>query len=170
MKSLPELVDLRRSTRRFTGQHVSDEAIKAILGIAAQAPSSWGGHPVEYIVVRDCATLQQLARCKAMGAGPLSHGDAAIVPIIDTRNLELWIEDASVASAYILLAAEHVGVGACWIHMRGRRGHTGMANQDIRALLGIPDHYEILNVVSLGVRMDPPERCHVEPKVHVGRY
>ena len=169
-KTLSELVDSRRSTRRFTGEHVSDEAIARILDIAAQAPSSWGGHPVEYIVVRDRATLRELARCKAMGAGPLAHGDAAIVPIVDTRSLELWVEDAAVASTYLLLAAEYVGVGACWIHMRGRRGHTRMADDDIRALLGVPGHYGILNVVSLGVRKDPPEGRHVDPVVHVGHF
>lgn len=169
-KTLPELVDGRRSTRRFTGGHVSDEAIAQILNIAAQAPSSWGGHPVEFVVVRDRATLRGLARCKAMGAGPLAHGDVAIVPIVDTRNLELWVEDAAVASTYLLLAAEHAGVGACWIHMRGRHGHTRMADDDIKALLGIPKYYGILNVVSLGMRKDPPELRHVEPIVHHERY
>ena len=169
-KTLPELVRSRRSTRRFTGAHVGESALREILDIAAQAPSSWGGHPVEYIVVRDRATLRELARCKAMGAGPLAHGDVAIVPIVDTRNLELWVEDAAVASTYLLLAAEHVGVGACWIHMRGRRGHTRMADDDIRALLGVPGHYGILNVVSLGVRKDPPEQRHVRPVVHQGGY
>ena len=74
------------------------------------------------------------------------------------------------ASTYLLLAAEHVGVGACWIHMRGRRGHTRNADDDIRTLLGVPDHYGILNVVSLGVRRDPPEERHVDPVVHVGHF
>lgn len=170
VRTLPELVNSRRSTRSFTGERVSDEAIAQILDIAAQAPSSWGGHPVEFIVVRDRATLRELARCKAMGAGPLAHGDAAIVPIVDTRNLELWVEDAAVASTYLLLAAEHMGVGACWIHMKDRRGHTRMADDDIRALLGVPAYYGILNVVSLGIRKDPPEGHHVDATVHCERY
>lgn len=170
VRTLPELVNSHRSTRSFTGERVSGEAIARILDIATQAPSSWGGHPVEFIVVRDRATLRELARCKAMGAGPLAHGDAAIVPIVDTRNLELWVEDAAVASTYVLLAAEHMGVGACWIHMKDRRGHTRMADEDIRALLGVPDYYGILNVVSLGVRKDPPDIRHVAPVVHHTRY
>ena len=169
-KTLPELVLSRRSTRRFTGERVSDEALGEILDIAAQAPSSWGGHPVEFVVVRDRATLRELARCKAMGAGPLASGDVAIVPIVDTRGLELWAEDAAVASTYVLLAAEHAGVGACWIHLRGRRGHTRMADDDVRACLGIPDHYGVLNVVSLGMRKEPPEERHVSPRVHFGMY
>ena len=70
---------------------------------------------MEYIVIRDRKTMSELARCKAMGAGPFAYGNAAIIPIIDKRNLELWVEDAAVASTYILLAAEYCGVAACWI-------------------------------------------------------
>ena len=169
-KGLLELVKSRRSTRQFSTEHLSDEIIQKIIDIAAYAPSSWGGHPVEYIVIRDKATMAALAKCKAMGAGPLAYGEAAIVPIVDKRNLELWVEDASVASTYLLLAAEYYGVGACWIHMKDRKGHTNMAEDDIRALLGIPDHYGILNAVSLGMKKYPSEVRNLQAKVHYGKY
>lgn len=169
-KYLLELVKSRRSTRKFSDEHLSDETIQHILNIAAYAPSSWGGHPVEYIVIRDKATMAELAKCKAMGAGPLAYGEAAIVPIVDKRNLELWVEDAAVASTYLLLAAEYYDVGACWIHMKDRKGHTGMAEDDIRALLGIPDYYGILNAVSLGMKKESPAERTIQAKVHYGKY
>lgn len=165
-----ELVKTRRSTREFSGEHISDETIENILDIAAYAPSSWGKHPVEFIVIRDRKTMEELARCKQMGAGPLAYGDAAIVPIIDKRNLELWVEDAAVASTYILLAAEYYGVGACWIHMKDRRGHTGMAEDDIRTLLSIPEYYGILNAVSLGMKKRRSRANEAAPKIHFERF
>ena len=169
-KEFFSIVKNRRSKRQFSDESVSDETIQKILDMAAYAPSSWGGHPVEYIVVRDKTTMAELARCKQMGAGPLAYGEAAIVPVIDKRNLELWVEDAAVASTYILLAAEYYGVGACWIHMKDRRGHTNMAEDDIRLLLGIPDYYGILNVVSIGMKKKPSEERTLQPKVHYERY
>jgi len=169
-KEFPELVKTRRSTREFSGEHINDEIIQGILNIAAYAPSSWGKHPVEFIVIRNRKTMAELARCKQMGAGPLAYGDAAIVPIIDKRNLELWVEDAAVASTYILLAAEYYGVGACWIHMKDRRGHTGMAEDDIRTLLGIPEHYGILNAVSLGMKKRAARPNELLPAVHLEKY
>lgn len=169
-RTFPELVRNRRSVRKFSGEHIPDETIEKILDAAAYAPSSWGGHPVEFIVIRDKKTMAELARCKAMGAGPLAHGDAAIVPIIDKRNLELWVEDAAVASTYLLLAAEYYGVGACWIHMKDRQGHTRMAEDDIRALLGIPEYYGILNAVSLGVKAQPTSPRQLSPKIHFEGY
>ena len=169
-ENFPEIVKNRRSIRSFSGEHIPDETIRNILALAAYAPSSWGGHPVEYIVIRDRETMRELARCKQMGAGPLAYGDAAIVPIIDERNLELWVEDASVASTYLLLAAEYYGVAACWIHMKDRRGHTGMAEEDIRALLHIPSHYGILNAVSLGMTNKPKKPQDLSAKIHYENY
>ena len=169
-KDVLKIVRSRCSTRQFSREPVGDETIQKILEMAAYAPSSWGGHPIEYIVIRDKTVMAELARCKQMGAGPLAYGEAAIVPIIDKRDLELWVEDAAVASTYILLAAEYYGVGACWIHMKDRRGHTNMAEDDIRALLGIPDYYGILNAVSLGMKKKPSEERTIQPKIHIGRY
>lgn len=165
-EQFPEIAKNRRSIRSFSGEHIPDETIKDILSLAAYAPSSWGGHPVEFIVIKDKETMSELARCKQMGAGPLAYGDTAIVPIVDKRKLELWVEDAAVASTYILLAAEYYGVAACWIHMKDRRGHTNMAEDDIRALLGIPDYYGILNAVSLGMPKEPNEPREITAKIH----
>ncbi len=165
-EQFPEIVKNRRSIRSFSGEHIPDETIKDILSLAAYAPSSWGGHPVEFIVIKDKETMSELARCKQMGAGPLAYGNAAIVPIVDKRKLELWVEDAAVASTYILLAAEYYGVAACWIHMKDRRGHTNMAEDDIRALRDIPDYYGILNAVSLGMPKKPNEPREITAKIH----
>lgn len=169
-KDFLRIVRSRCSTRQFSNEPVSDETIQKILDMAACAPSSWGGHPVEYVVIRDKTIMAELASCKQMGAGPLAYGDAAIVPIIDKRDLELWVEDAAVASTYILLAAEYYGVGACWIHMKDRRGHTNMAEDDIKALLGIPGYYGILNAVSIDMKKQPSKEKVIAAKVHHERY
>ena len=140
----------RRSIRRYTGEKVSDEIVDEILKIALLAPSSWGRHPVEFVVVRDKEMIKKIARCKRMGAGPLPTADVAIVVMVDKSNCELWIEDAAVASTYILLAAEQFGIGACWIHIRDRAGQRTTADEEIRQLLNVPEKYSVLNVVALG--------------------
>ncbi len=145
-----ELARRRRSVRRYTGEPLNDEVIRQMLMAALTAPSSWGGHPVEFVVVRDKQMICDIARCKAMGASPLLQADAAIVVAVNTENLELWIEDGAIASAYLLLAAEQYDVGACWIHMRNRAGQKTTADQEIRALLGMPDGYSVLSVIALG--------------------
>ena len=147
-----ELARRRRSCRRYTGEKIPDEIIDEILKIAMLAPSSWGGHPIEFVIVRDKSTIQKIARCKRIGAPPLLQADVAIVVMANTAGLELWIEDAAVASTYILLAAEQFNVGACWIHIRNRAGQKTTADEEIRELLGVPDNFSVLNVVALGVK------------------
>ena len=145
-----ELARRRRSCRRFTGEKISDEIVEEILKVALLAPSSWGGHPIEFVVIRDKDMIKKIARCKRPGAGPLPQADVAIVVMANTSGLELWIEDAAVASTYILLAAEQFNVGACWIHIRNRAGQRLSADEEIRRLLGVPENFSVLNVVALG--------------------
>ena len=169
---LLNLVKSRHSTRQFTGENIPDSIIEKIIEIASYAPSSWGGHPVEFITIRDKETLRKLGDCKAMGDSPLRHSDVAIVPIIDATKLELWKEDASVASTYILLAAEYFGIGACWIHMDGRDGKNKSSSEEIKDLLGIPSKYKILNCVSLGIkkRNQKIKEIDYKSKIHHEKY
>lgn len=161
-----ELARRRRSIRRYTGEPIDDETIDEILKIALLAPSSWGGHPVHFVTVRDKEMIQKIARCKQMGAGPLPKAEAAIVVMVDTSNCELWIEDAAVASTYILLAAEQFGLGACWIHMRNRRGQKTTADEEIRQLLNVPDKFSVLNVVALGQKGEK-KSARTEEELHL---
>lgn len=154
-----DLAKKRRSIRKFTSEKVDKAIVDEIMKVALLAPSSWGKHPVEFVIVEDKMTIKQLAKCKRMGAGPLKDASVAIVVIVDRSNCELWIEDGAVASTYLLLAAEELGVGACWIHMRGRDGQVGTAEEEIQQLLGIPSNYGVLNVVALGHKGEyKPER------------
>lgn len=172
--SLYELVRRRRSVRRYTGEKVPDDTVREILKIALLAPSSWGRHPVEFVILRDRETIKAVARCKRMGAGPLPMADVAIVVMADTADCELWIEDAAIASTYILLAAEEFGVGACWIHMRNRQGQRKSADEEIRQILGVPDNFSVLNVVALGQKGEKKsartEKDLVWQNVHAGHY
>lgn len=147
---LLDLAKKRRSIRKFTNEKIDRSTVDEIIKVALLAPSSWGRHTVEFVVVEDKMTIKRLAQCKRMGAGPLIDASVAIVVIIDRSNCELWIEDGAIASTYLLLAAEELGVGACWIHMRGRDGQVRTAEEEIQELLGIPSNYGVLNVVALG--------------------
>ena len=148
--NLLDLTLKRRSTRDFVEENIDDKILDEILKIALTAPSSWGQHPVHFILVKDKETIKKIAKCKAMGARPLEQVNTCIVVMVNTENCELWIEDASVASTYILLAAEQFDIGACWIHIRNRKGQHKSADEEIRDLLGVPDKYRVLNCIALG--------------------
>ena len=148
--SLLRLAEQRRSVRQYTNEPVDRETIDKILTVAALAPSSYGQNPVEFVVVEDREQLSKLASCKRIGAPSVRIATAAVVVMADTTKGELWVEDASVAAGYLLLAAEQYGIGACWNQIHLRDGQRLTASDEIRQLLGIPARYEVLCVVSLG--------------------
>jgi len=86
-----DLAKKRRSIRQFTGEKVEKSTVDEIMKVALLAPSSWGKHPVEFVIVEDKMTIKRLAQCKRMGAGPLQDASVAIVVIVDRRDCELLI-------------------------------------------------------------------------------
>lgn len=165
MENLFNLTLKRRSVRNYTGEKIDDETINKILDVALTAPSSWGQHPIHFIVVKDKTMIRNIAHCKAMGAAPLERADVAIIVLADASTCELWIEDASVASSYILLAAEEEDIGACWIHIRDRAGQKKSADEEIRDLLNVPDNFRVLNAVALGIKKEN-KRAYTEKDLH----
>ena len=147
----------RRSIRSYTDKPISRETMDSILTIAALAPSSYGQNPVEFVVVEDKETLKELAACKAIGALSVRNATAAVVVMADTTKGELWVEDTSVVAAYLLLAAEQYGVGACWNQIHLRDGKSKSSSREICELLGIPPNYEVECVVSLGYPAETKE-------------
>lgn len=145
-----ELAKKRRSIRKYTGESIATGTLDAILKTALLAPTSWGKKVVEFVVVEDKKILRDLARCKKIGAPSVRDATVAVVVIVDRDSSELWIEDGAVAATYLLLAAEHHGVGACWNHIRGRDGQNASSEKEIQQLLGIPDRYAVLCVVAMG--------------------
>lgn len=167
-RSLRELAEDRRSIRRYTDEPVSHEQTEKILKTASLAPSSYGQNPVEFVVVEDKETIQKLADCKKIGAPSVRNAPVAIVVMADTSKGELWVEDTSVAAAYLMLAAEDEGLGACWNQIHLRDGQEQRASLEICELLGIPKKYEVLCVMSLGHKGEG-KKPHSADEMSMGR-
>ena len=177
MNELYELTRKRRSVRRYGPAHIDDEVINEIMKVALTAPTSFGHKPVEYVVVRDKDMIRKIGACKQMGGSQINGADVVIVVMVktaDKHQAEFWIEGGAIASAYILLAVEQYGLGACWIHIRNRMGQRGTSDQEIRSLLGVPDGYTVLNLVAIGEKGETKKAytdadLHTE-NVHYERY
>ena len=145
-----DLASKRRSVRRYTDEHISDEVLHEIMKVALTAPCSFGHRPVEFVVVRDKNTIKELATCKSLGGSQIIGADTVIVVMVKLSRGEFWIEDAAIASSYILLAAEQYDLGACWVHIRNRTGKRKSSEEEIFSLLGVPKGYAVLNLIALG--------------------
>ena len=155
---LLKLLQSRRSIRKYTDEHISDETLEKILQAGLLAPSSRAIYPVELVAVRDKEMLRGLSECKAAGAAMLKNADAAIVVMGDTAKSDAWIEDCSITMTLMMLEATEQGVGSCWVQCRGRQTAEGTSTEErIRALLSLPENYGALAILSLGMPAENPE-------------
>lgn len=151
MESISQLLAVRRSHRKFTDEKVNESDVRHLLRAALIAPSSKGLHSPELVVVEDSATIESLSRCKAIGADFLKTAPLVIAVLADSEVSDVWVEDASVAASCLLLQAEDLGLGACWVQVRSRQTQDGEdSEQVVRSLLGIPQRYGICCLVAVG--------------------
>ncbi len=175
MKDFHQMLLERHSIRRYTDQPIDPEHVKLILEAALLAPCSKSSRAWEFVVVEDKDMLTRLADCKTGGTVPVKNCVMAVVVCMDPQKSEAWIEDGSVAASFMLLQAAALGLGACWVEVRGRFGAEGYpAEEFVRDALNIPESLNPMCIVTLG---HPDEnRKPVDPdkllweKVHIGTY
>ena len=137
--------------RKFNGEELSQDQVVTLLKAALMSPSSKRSNPLQFIVVDDKETLQQLSICKEMGASFLKDAALAIVVMADPLASDVWIEDAAIASLMIQLQAEDMGLGSCWIQVRERFTATGIPSGDfVHNVLDIPLQLQVLSIVAVG--------------------
>ena len=154
------LIDImlkRRSTRKFNDEPVTKEELEKILQAALLAPTSMNRKPCNFLVVERKETLVELSKCKNHGAELIANADKAIVVVADTMIADTWCEDSSIALTHMHLMATELNLGSCWvqIHLRDKDGVD--AEEFLRDIVKIDDHYRIVGILALGHSDDIPQ-------------
>jgi nitroreductase len=69
----------------------------------------------------------------------------------DTEKSDVWIEDASIASIDIQMAAEALGLASCWVQIRRRKTPADESSSRAAALLlNLPGQFEVLSLIAVG--------------------
>lgn len=145
------LVKKRRSIRRYQEKPVAAEKVDLLIETALRSPSSRGFNPWEFIVVTDQTLLGQLSTAKPHGASFLKNAPLGIVVCADPEKCDVWVEDASIASVFIHLAAESIGLGSCWIQIRKRMYNGTKTSQEyVCEVLNIPKHLNVESIIAVG--------------------
>ena len=146
-----DLIQKRRSIRKFTDQKLTPTQVETLMRAALMSPSSKNKMPWEFVLIEDKETLTQLSTCKARAATLIADCALAVVVLADPLISNVWIEDASIASLMIQLQAEDLGLGSCWVQIRGRETSEGSSSEEyVKLLLEIPPHMQVLSIIAIG--------------------
>lgn len=175
MTDFKTLAQMRRSHRKFTNEEIDSEAVRLILRAALMSPTSKGQRAWQFVVVDDKSDLEKLADAKDMGALFLKEAPLAIVVLGDPLQNDCWVEDGSIAAISMQYQAEALGLGSCWVQMRGRGLSDGTsADTVIRGILDIPDELSCLCVIAVGHKADERKPQNEDKlkweQVHLNKY
>ena len=158
----------RRSIRKFTDRPIEDALIRDLLEAAMAAPSAVARDPWHFIVLRERASLDALAdvlpHSRMLRQAPVAFVVCGDIDQAHDRRESYMLQDLSAAVENILLAANALELGSCWlgIHPRAERIN------DVRNLFALPPNIIPMNGIALGFPADRPEaRTRFNPeKVH----
>ncbi len=153
----------RRSIRTFIDKPIEKEKIRAILEAGTLAPSGGNRQPWRFVVVTDKEKIKQF--------DPYAHQQcvekAPAVIVVCANPHDTWEKydeddmcyqlDTAAAIQNILLAIHALGLGAVWVLTCSKR--------DIRKLIPIPGHWEIISIIPFGYyeEDDNPNRTTRRP-------
>jgi len=152
-----EVIEKRRSVRKYKTSNVPNEDLKRILEAARLAPSAGNRQPWRFIVVRTSEQKKLLAQA-ARNQMFLADAGVIIVALADTEASLKWCkQDVMIAVEHSVLASTSLGYGTCWI--------GAFEEEQIKELLGIPEKIAVVALLSIGV---PDEGPQAKPRKSFG--
>ena len=142
---------------------------------ALMAPTSKNSRPWQFVIVEDSAKLEALSKCKEAGAMPIAKAPLAIVVAVDVEASDPWIEDAAIAATYIQLQAQDLGLGSCWIQIRGRYTDRDLESETyVQNVLDMPDTILPVSIITIGHPAEEKKPQNLEKlmweKVHINEW
>jgi nitroreductase len=163
--SVKELIAGRRSIRRYRDRRVEREKVLACLEAARLAPSADNVQPWRFLVIDDPELKERLAKDIFSGIYSVSRF-AAKAPVLivilarldiianrigkQIQGVNFYLIDVGIAGEHIVLQAEELGLGTCWIGW--------FHSRKARKVLHIPKKYKIVSLLAMGYYEKKPSR------------
>lgn len=132
----------RRAVREYKADDISEDKIIEIIKAGQFAPTAHGSKAVEFVVVRDQKTKENIFNI--VGQDFIKEAPVLIIPIADMGKSILPVQDISVASENMFLQAQALGLGTVWKNLE----HDWQG--PVKKLLNIPSDYAAINIIPVG--------------------
>ncbi|MBN1851299.1 MAG: nitroreductase family protein [Pirellulales bacterium] len=145
-----DLIFSRRSIRQYQEKDIDPGLVQDLLEAGMAGPSAVCKDPWHFIVIRDKSLLAVVAEGLPNGS-MLATSPVGIVVCGDLEEahdglLSYLLQDCAAAIENILLAANALGLGACWLGVHPREERIA----HVRAALDIPDHVIPVSAIAIG--------------------
>ena len=170
MNQMIEIIKQRRSVRGYREEQIKEEELQTILDAGLWAPSAHNSQPWHFTVIQDPEfirsmsqiSLEDMAKSKVEWVARMGRSGrdifygAPTVVIVSGKKEEMLdpLIDCSAAVQNLLLAAESLDIGSCWIGLV----RFFFAHKAEMEKLGLPEGYQPFYGVCLGYKVRPNGR------------
>ncbi|MBN2852995.1 MAG: nitroreductase family protein [Clostridia bacterium] len=149
---MKELLKSRRSIRKYKDTKIDREVINHILQCGLLSPTSRNSKPWEIYLTEDKEKIEKLSRSKDSGSAFIKDAPLVVVLAADPDRSGVWIEDLSIMATIMHLEAHQLGIGSCWVQIRGRDHSPSLSAEDyIKEVMDIAENRKILCLISFGI-------------------
>ncbi len=148
----------RRSTKSFKSDMISEQDLQLILEAGKYAPTGRGNQSPIIIAITNKELRDRLSKMNAdiMGYnGDPFYGAPVVLIVLASKEFPTYIYDGSLVMENLMLAANSLGIGSCWIH-RAREEFESAEGKQILLSLGIEGEYEGIGHCVLGYAKEEP--------------
>lgn len=142
-----EQIHNRRSVRAYRQAEVSQEQLETILEAGIAAPSGKNGQPWRFVVVQKDKVLLKKLAAETVYFASVSQADCLIFVFLDKPESYHYLKDVQAIGACIenmLLAADALGLGACW------NGEILRNADRVKKILSIDKRYDFMAMIVVG--------------------
>lgn len=157
-----EAIKTRRSIRKFQDKKVPDDLINKLIEAARLAPSSHNAQPWKFFIVKDEVLHQKLKENNIFSGAFVYEAPVIIIccadPDLSVRPSDSIFSDQDVqgkaardlafASQNLILQAQELGLGTCYIGMLDRK--------KTKEILNIPENYVLPYAIIAGYPAEIP--------------
>lgn len=159
-----ELMQTRRSVRGFKPDPVPEEILDQIVEAGTWAATGRNRQSPVIIKVTNRELIRKLSKLNGEIMGTDSdpfYGAPAVLIVLADKTVPTYLYDGSLVMGNLMLAAQSLGIGSCWIH-RAKEEFQLPEGKEILKSLGIEGDYEGIGHCVLGYAEG--EYPHTKPR------
>ena len=148
-----EAIKNRKSIRKYKDTPVPEDKLRKVIEAGRLAPSARNSQPWNFVIVKDPDLREKLFEASERQAS-VGTAPADIIIWTDDNSPMMCGQphgtvDCSIAMSFMLLEAEEVGLGMCWL------GHFD--ERAVKAMLDLPENAEVIAVTPVGYPDETPD-------------
>ena len=147
----------RRSIRKYKEDMLPKEIIEKIVEAGTYAPSGMGKQSSIIVAVTNKEVRDKLSKlnAKIMGTNidPF-YGAPVVLIVLAKKDIPTYIYDGSLVMENLMLSANSLGIGSCWIHRAKEEFETEEGKEILKSLGINPEEYEGIGNCILGYKAE----------------